>query len=96
MDIGLSIRECDPWATYVDIRTKERAGQKGAEGLSEMERKVYEMVKDKGRATREEVMKALELSGTELQLQLIPLMHGDLVKEIGEGGTMYLIVPSSE
>ena len=96
MDIGLSSRECDPWATYVDKRTKERAGLTGTEGLTEMEKKVYDFVKSKGRVTRKEVMKNLGLSETDLKVQLVPLMHADLIKERSEGGKMYLIIPKSQ
>ena len=92
MDIGLSMRECDPWATYVDNRTRERAGQKGTDGLTELEKKVYYFVKDKGKTTREDVMKGLKLSDTELRTQLIPLLHSDLVKEKSEGKQQYLVV----
>lgn len=92
MDIGLSARECDPWATYVDNRTRERAGQKGTEGLTELEKKVYNFVKSKGKATREDVMKGLKLSDTELRTQLIPLLHSELVKEKSEGRQQYLVV----
>jgi len=91
MDIGLSIKECDPWATYVDTHTRERSGQTGTEGLTETERKVYEFIKSKGRATREEVMANLSLSELELKAQLVPLMHSELVKEHSEGDKMYLI-----
>ena len=91
MDIGLSIKECDPWSTYVDTRTRERAGQTGVEGLTEMEKKVYEMVKSSGRITREDMMKELGLSELDLKSQLVPLMHSELVKERSEGDKMYLI-----
>ena len=91
MDIGLSIKECDPWASYVDTHTRERSGLKGAEGLSEMEQNIYEFVKSQGRATRQEVMKNFNLSELDLKSQLIPLMHSELVKERSEGETMYLI-----
>ena len=94
MDIGLSGKECDPWATYVDKSTSERKGMKGTEGLTDMQKKVYDFVKGKGRATREEVMENLGLSESDLRVQLVPLMHGDLVKEHSEGDTMYLIIPS--
>jgi len=40
MDIGFSSRECDPWATYVDKRTKEAAGQTGAESLNDVQKKI--------------------------------------------------------
>lgn len=93
MDIGLSVKECDPWATYVDTRARNRAGLKGASGLTDEERQVYELVKSHGRMSRREVRDRLGLSDTDLTLQLVPLMHSDLVKEIGEAGQMFLIVP---
>jgi late competence protein required for DNA uptake (superfamily II DNA/RNA helicase) len=40
MDIGFYSRECDPWATYVDKRTKEAAGQTGAESLNDVQKKI--------------------------------------------------------
>lgn len=91
MDIGLSVNQCDPWASYVDTRTRGRQGLKGAEGLTEMERKVYDLVKSRGQATRGEVMAALGLTETELRSQLIPLMHSELVKERSEAGQVYLV-----
>ena len=91
MNVGLSIKECDPWSSYVDTRTRERAGLKGAEGLSETEKKIYEYVKSKGKVTRQEVMASLNLSESELAIKLIPLFHSELVKERSEGDSFYLI-----
>ena len=65
MEIGLSIKECDPWATYTDTSARRRHGLTGADGLSEIEAKIYEFVKSQGRATREEVMKNLAELETE-------------------------------
>ena len=91
MDIGLSTKECDPWATYVDTSGRKRHGEKGAAGLTEGEAKIYEFVKSRGRATRREIMKKLKLSEPDLNAQLIPLMHSELIKEHSEGNEMYLI-----
>ncbi len=91
MDIGLSIKECDPWATFVDISARKRHGERGAAGLTETEAKIYEFVKNQGKATRQEVMKHLGLSELDLKAQLLPLMHSELIKERSEGGQMYLI-----
>lgn len=91
MDIGLSIKECDPWASYVHTQTRERLGWKGSEGLSEMGKRVYEFVKSRGRVTREEVMANLNLSELDLEAQLVTLMHSELVKERSQGDKMYLI-----
>ena len=91
MEIGLSIKECDPWATYVETAGRKRHGRTDATGLSEMQAKIYEFVKSKGRATREEVMSSLGLSEQDLQAQLVTLMHSELIKERGEGGNLYLV-----
>ena len=91
MDIGASTKECDPWATYVDTRTRKQHGETGTASLTQIEANIYELVKSKGRATRNEIMKELNLSEIELDLQLRPLMHSELIKEHSEGGLMYLI-----
>ncbi|MBI2287870.1 MAG: hypothetical protein HYU83_02630 [Chloroflexi bacterium] len=91
MDIGLSSKDCDPWATYVDTHTRASLGLEGTDGLTETEKKVYEFVKRQGRATRQQVMRHLGLSEPELNAQLTPLLHADLVKERSESGKMYLI-----
>jgi predicted HTH transcriptional regulator len=91
MDTGLSMKECDPWATYVDKRSGIQPGMKHSETLTEMERNVYEFVKGRGMVAREEMMESLGLSETDLKVQLVPLMHSELVKEAGEGGRLYLV-----
>ncbi|MFH1032628.1 MAG: hypothetical protein V1767_08730 [Chloroflexota bacterium] len=91
MDVGLSIKECDPWATYIDTSARKRHGETGAAGLSETQAKIYDFVKSQGRVSRGDVMKNLSLSEIDLKAELIPLMHSDLVKEIGKGSEMYLI-----
>ncbi len=90
-------KACNPWATYLSTQTREHAGQKGIEGLTEMEKKIYEFVKSQGRATREEVMAKFSLSAPDLDPQLKVLMHSELIKEHSEGDTMYLIpIPVSQ
>ncbi len=90
-------KTCDPWATYLSGQARESSGQKGAEGLTETEKAIYEFVKSQGRATRDEVRAKFSLSAADLDPQLHVLMHSELIKEHSEGGTMYLIpIPSSQ
>ncbi len=91
MDLGLSLQECDPWATYVDTSARKRRGLTGAAGLTELETKVYDIIKSEGKATRNQITKALSISDTELEAQLTSLMHSELVKEMGEAGKRYLV-----
>ncbi len=41
--------------------------------------------------TRAEVIADIGVSEAELRLQLLPLLHADLVKERAEGGELYLV-----
>ena len=91
MDVGLTMKECDPWATYVDKRTQKLATNSVA--LSDQEKKVLEFVRSKGKATRQDVAKSLKLTASELQVNLVPLLHYDMLKEISDKKKMYLILP---
>ncbi len=92
MTIGLTTKECDPWATYVETSDRKRHGDMGAENLNEMQAKIYQLVKDTGKITREEVMKQLGLDEDDFTLQLMPLMHSELIKERSYGDDEYLVV----
>ena len=92
MDIGLSPHGCDPWAEYVDTADRIRHGVTGPAGLTEAETRIYDFVKEKGKATRQEVMKELGLSEFELDGLLTALMHNELVKEASEGKQQYLVI----
>ncbi|MEE8420859.1 MAG: hypothetical protein V3R92_05305 [Dehalococcoidales bacterium] len=89
MEIGLHAGRCEPWASY--LAGKERAGKSGAEGLTELQKKVYRFIKDGGKTTRDEIKTTLSLSEEELDAQLSPLMHSELVKERGEAGSLFLV-----
>jgi hypothetical protein len=50
MDARFSAKACDPWAVYTATRTRETSGLNGAEGLTELQKAIYEFVKSKGKA----------------------------------------------
>ena len=91
MDIRLGVKACDPWAVYSASRFRDSRDLKGSEGLTELQKGIYEFVKSKGKVTREEVMENLSLSEQEMQIQLAILRHCELVKGHKEDGKVYLI-----
>ena len=91
LDIRLGVKTCDPWAVHSATRFRESSGLKGTEGLTDLQRKIYELVKRKGKVTREEVIKNLNLSEQEMQTQLATLRHCELVKGRKEGDEVYLV-----
>jgi len=91
MTIGLTTKECDPWATYVETSDRKRHGDSGVDNLNPVQASIYKLVKSKGKVTREEAMQKLGMSEDDFTLQLMPLMHSELIKERSEGGEEYLV-----
>jgi dissimilatory sulfite reductase (desulfoviridin) alpha/beta subunit len=91
LDMRLEVKACDPWAVHSATRLRESSGLMGAEGLNELQKVIYELVKSKGKVTRQEVMEILTLSEQEIQKQLAILRHCELVKGYKEDGKVYLV-----
>ena len=91
LDMRLEVKACDPWAVHSATRLRESSGLKGTEGLNELQKAIYELVKSKGRVTKEEVIENLNLSEQEMQTQFATLRHCELVKGHKEGDNVYLI-----
>ncbi len=79
---------CDPWATYLSTRERADVGLKGADVLGELQKEVYEFIKSKGKATREEIMAKFDIPAQDLGPHLKVIMHAELIKEHSEGDTM--------
>ncbi len=91
METGLHAGKCEPWASYLATHSRENSGMQGTEGLAELQRKVYQFIKSRGKVTREEVGQNFNLSEAEMDAQLIPLMHLEMVKERSEKDNLYLV-----
>jgi late competence protein required for DNA uptake (superfamily II DNA/RNA helicase) len=91
LDIRFEVKTCDPWAVYSATRSRESANLKGTEGLTDLQKEIYALVKRKGKVTREEVIQELSLSEQEMQTQLATLRHCELVKGHKEGDKVYLV-----
>ncbi|MBI4185996.1 MAG: hypothetical protein HY530_00625 [Chloroflexi bacterium] len=89
MEAGLHVQGCDPWATFE--ATRARGEIKDAARLTETERNVYLFIRGQGKVTREQVKQEFGLSEAEMDAQLAPLMHSEMVKEYSEKGRFYLV-----
>ena len=91
IDIKYPAKACDPWAVYSATRSRESAGLEGNEGLTELQKKIYEFVKAKGKVTREEILANFNIKEMELQTNLATLRHCELVKGRKEGSRVYMV-----
>ncbi len=91
LDVRLAVKACDPWAVHSATRFRKSSGLKGTEGLTDLQKEIYEFVKSKGRTTREEVRKRFSLPELEMQRQLAILRHCELVRGHKEDEELYLM-----
>ena len=91
IDIRYPAKACDPWAVYSATRSRENSGLKGADGLTELQKAIYELVKNNNKVMTRDIMKKFNLTESEMQTQLVVLRHCELVKGRKEGTKIYLV-----
>jgi len=84
-------KACDPWAVYSATRSRQNQGITGSEGLTEMQKTIYDFIREKRKVTREELIQRFNLKEIELQTHLAILRHCELVKGDKEGDRVYLV-----
>ncbi|CEO87387.1 MAG TPA: hypothetical protein GX520_05630 [Syntrophaceticus sp.] len=80
---------CDPGAVSAARAARELQGHKGIEGLTPIQKKIYNFLKEKGKVPREELAKYMQLTPEELQGQFAVLRHCELARGFKEGNKIY-------
>ncbi len=83
---------CDPIAVRSATKIREKKGISGTDGLTEIQKTVYDFIKSKGSVTREEIMEGLNLTLREMENHFTVLRHCELVKGFKDGEKYYLTV----
>ena len=86
------IKVCDPWGERSKRVFREMAGLEGTEGLTEVQAKIYELIRSRDGASPEEIGREFGLSPAEVQNEFAILRHCQLVKGKRAEGKM-LFVP---
>jgi hypothetical protein len=73
-------KTCDVAAVQHAVKHRQASGQTGTDGLLDLQKEIYELIKRKGRVSRAEVMEELGLPEWELDKQIAVLRHCELVK----------------
>ncbi|OPL10339.1 MAG: hypothetical protein AVO34_11155 [Firmicutes bacterium ML8_F2] len=85
-------KTCDVLATVFAKNHREKAGQTGTEGLLDIQKNIYNYIKEKGKTTREEIIEALNIPEWELEKHIAILRHCELVKGRKEGNQVFLVL----
>lgn len=81
---------CDPWAAYNAQSCRENMGLEGEAGLTELQKALYQFVKEKGKVSADEIREAFDLSQNELMTNFAVLRHCSLVRGCKENNAIYL------
>jgi predicted HTH transcriptional regulator len=69
-----------------------RHGLEGTDGLTNLQKEIYEYIREKGKATRAELMENFKLPAPELENQFAILRHCQLLKGKKEGDAVYIVL----
>ncbi len=84
-------KTCDVAAVQMAKKHRQQTGETGTEGLLDIQKDIYNYILENEKATRPEVMAALNISDLELDKQIAILRHCELVKGRKEGKQVYLV-----
>ena len=82
-------KACDPLAVASALSVRNQLGQSGNSGLSELQQKIYRVIEEHGKITREGILKILNIKSEELEQQFATLRHCELVRAFKEGNEIY-------
>jgi len=85
-------KTCDVAATQHAVKHRLSTGQTGSDGLLPVQKQIYDLIKAKGKVTRQQVMEELEIPDWELEKQIAVLRHCELVKGKKEEDNIYLVL----
>ena len=92
IDVGHKIRVCDPWGERSKKIFRKSHGLEGTDGLTDLQKEIYEYISEKGKATREQLMERFELPAAELENQFAILRHCQLLKGKKEADAVYIVL----
>ena len=84
-------KTCDVAAVHSAKTHRDALGLSGTEGLTELQKNIYNYIKDHGKATKQELTDYFKLPTWELDNQFATLRHCELLKGQKEGNEIYLV-----
>ena len=88
-------KTCDPLAVHSTLTIRKEIGQTGTEGLTDLQKQIYNIVIEKETISKEELIAQLSLTLEEMERQFAVLRHCELLRAYKEGKTVYITKFSS-
>jgi hypothetical protein len=82
-------KACDPMAVSSALSVRKQLGQTGNMGLTELQQKIYCIVEEHGKITREELLKTLNIKPEQFEHEFAFFRHCELIRACREDGKIY-------
>ena len=83
-------KACDPLAVASALSVRKQLGQSGTEGLTERQKKIYQIITEKSKITKQSLVNMLNVRTEVLESEFATLRHCELVRAQREGDKVYL------
>jgi hypothetical protein len=83
-------KACDPMAVAAALSMRKQLGQSGTDGLTALQQQIYSLIGQKGKITKDELLKILNIRPEELERQFAILRHCELIHAFKERDKVYL------
>ena len=80
---------CDPLAVSSTLSVRKQLGQTGTDGLSDLQKRIFNIVAEKGKISREELTISLNLTAQEMEREFAILRHCELLRAFKEDNIVY-------
>ncbi|MDW7651817.1 MAG: hypothetical protein SCK29_13100 [Bacillota bacterium] len=85
-------RTCDVAAVQSATKHREAMGQSGTEGLTALQKEIVEFIRERGKATKQEIAEKFEMKQWELDKQFAVLRHCEVLKAKKVDDTVYIVL----
>jgi predicted HTH transcriptional regulator len=84
-------KTCDVAAVHAAKRHRAALGQQGTEGLTELQRRICDFVRERGKTTRAEIAREFGLADRDVERQFAVLRHCEVLKGAKEGDQIFIV-----
>ena len=85
-------RSCDVAAVHSAKVSRMAAGQEGTDGLTDLQKDIYNYIKAEGPVTHDQVLQKLGISRLQLEKNFAILRHCELLRAFRENGQVLLTI----
>lgn len=90
IDTNHKIKVCNPLGERAKMAFRKSHGLEGTDGLTDLQKEIYQYIQLKGKSTRAELIKEFKLSETELESHFAFLRQSKLAKGKKESDNVYI------